>query len=87
MVTIAVSHTQQVEMHGGRDGNVLPRHGGKEIVRIKRTGEDRERLFHVTRFVAGNVNDRQDGWITTKTLSTVHGKTFDVPFDSVQRLT
>jgi hypothetical protein len=35
--------------------------------------------------VAGDVNDRQDGWMTTKTLATVHLKTFDVTFAITQR--
>ena len=40
--------------------------------------------WFTSRGVGGSVDDRQDhGW-TMKTLSTVHGKTFDGPFDSVQ---
>ena len=43
--------------------------------------------WFTSRGVAGDVTARQDGWRTTNTRSTVHGKTFDVPFDIVQLLT
>jgi hypothetical protein len=46
-----------------------------------------ENGWFTSRVAAGDVNDRQDHWITTNMLSTVHGKTFAVPFDSVERLT
>ena len=43
-----------------------------------------ENDWFTSRVVAGDITARQDGWRTTKTLSTVHVKTFDVPFDLVQ---
>jgi hypothetical protein len=45
-----------------------------------------ERCF-TSMVVGGSVNDRQDPCMTTKTMATVHGKTLDVPFASVQLLT
>jgi hypothetical protein len=82
----AVSHTPQVYMHGGRDGNGPPRHGGKEI----EGHNEQERIENdgfTSRVFAGDVKYRQDHRRTTKTISTVHVKTLDVPFDSAQRLT
>ncbi len=46
-----------------------------------------ENGWFTSRGVAGDVTDRQDGWRTTNTRATVHGKTFDVPFDGVQLVT
>jgi hypothetical protein len=43
--------------------------------------------WFTSRGVAGHVKDRQDGWRTTNTRASVHGKTFDVPFDNVELLT
>jgi hypothetical protein len=37
--------------------------------------------------VAGDVTARQDHCMTTKTMATVHGKTFDVTFDIPQLVT
>jgi hypothetical protein len=37
--------------------------------------------------VGGSVTARQDPCMTTKTMATVHGKTLDVPFASVELLT
>jgi hypothetical protein len=63
-------------MHGGRDGHVPPRHGGKEI-----EGSNEERIENdcfTSRVVGGFVTDRQDHGMTPKRLATVHGQTFSV---------
>jgi hypothetical protein len=61
----------------GRDRNVPPRHGWKEI----EGWDEQERIaneWFTSRGVAGHVTARQDGWRTTNTLATVHGQTFSV---------
>jgi hypothetical protein len=58
--------------------------------RNERERSNEERIangWFTSRGVGGSVTARQDGWRTTNTLATVHGKTFDVPFDGVQLVT
>jgi hypothetical protein len=64
-------------MHRGRDGNVPPRHGWKEI----EGSNEQERIendWFTARGGAGDVTARQDHGMTTTTLATVHGQTLSV---------
>src|SRR5512135_609333 len=67
-------------MHRGRDGNVPPRHGWKEI----EGSNEQERIandWFTSRGVGASVTARQDHRMTTKTMATVHGTTLDVEND------
>ncbi len=67
-------------MHGRRNGNVPPRHGGKEIEGSKEEERIENDCF-MSRVVGGSVTDRQDHRMTTKTMANVHVKTLDVEND------